>query len=162
MYVLKNQSLAIFSWESLSRYHLSQSKAWCWSGPTQDWQLLWNCLFQLRMNCSNVAGTCICKKEDQAGLESQLSVLLLPRQKAGRPLFCCFDISSCHDMSRQFFSVKKGTTLEGPGSLERWAEVGHRFQWQYLAHFRFQEREGKLLPTSRIPSDWTCIVCLFP
>lgn len=47
------------------------------------------------------------KKEDQAGLESQLSVLLLPRQKAGRPLFCCFDISSCHDMSRPIFSSKK-------------------------------------------------------
>jgi hypothetical protein len=48
------------------------------------------------------------QKEDQAGLESQLSVLLLPRQKAGRPLFCCFDISSCHDMSRPiFFGQKK-------------------------------------------------------
>ena len=41
-------------------------------------------------------------------------------KKAGRPLFCCFDISSCHDMSRPiFFGQKKGATLEGPGSLER-------------------------------------------
>lgn len=144
----KIRSLAIFSWESLSRYHLSHSKACC---CVEVGQLKTDNCFEIVCFSCAVAHElfqrllALAKKKTRQALNLSSVFCCCHGKKAGRPLFCCFDISSCHDMSRPiFFGQKKGATLEGPGSLERWAEVGHRFQWQDLAHFRFprERRQG--------------------
>ena len=104
----KIRSLAIFSWESLSRYHLSQSKAWCWSGPTQDWQLLWNCLFQLRMNCSNVCWHLYLQKRRPGRSWISAQCLLLPRQKSGSTtVLLLWHIFLSRHVTTNFFGQKR-------------------------------------------------------